>query len=224
MSRQIHRLEQNLVSASSQILSISFQETLKLRQWNSKTSTYYPLIHSKEKQALPRLEKLSIGFVGNFEWFPNADAVRWFVQSIWPLILAETPQVQLEIAGRGSETFNMPSANIHGLGFVKSLDEFYNRQTVMISPLRYGTGLNMKILEALTYGKPIVTTAKSIQGFEHTTPFVIANDPSTFAERIVNLLNNKQDIRTMELEISEYINTIFEENKLLNQLEQHIHG
>jgi len=224
MSRQIHRLEQNLVSASSQILSISFQETLKLRQWNSKTSTYYPLIHSKEKQALPRSERWSIGFVGNFEWFPNADAVRWFVQSIWPLITAEIPQVQFEIAGRGSEVFHMPTSHIYGLGFIESLDEFYNRQTIIISPLRFGTGLNMKILEALTYGKPIVTTSKSIQGFEHTTPFVIANDASTFAERIVNLLNNTDELQSIKLEVSEYVNTIFEEKNLLNQLEQHIHG
>jgi glycosyltransferase involved in cell wall biosynthesis len=182
------------------------------------------MIHAKKKQPLPISEKLSIGFVGNFEWFPNTDAITWFIQSIWPLILAELPSVEFEIAGKGSETFDMPSSNIHGLGFVQSLDEFYKRQNVMISPLRFGTGLNMKILEALTYGKPIVTTAKSIQGFEHTTLFVIANDPSSFAERVVYLLKNKHEIQTLEIEISEYINTIFEEKNLLRQLEQQIHG
>ena len=224
ISRQMHRLEQKLVSASSQVLSISYLETLKLSLWNAKTSTYYPMIHAKEKQPLPISERLSIGFVGNFEWFPNTDAITWFIQSIWPLILAELPSVEFEIAGKGSETFDMPSLNIHGLGFVQSLDEFYKRQNVMISPLRFGTGLNMKILEALTYGKPIVTTAKSVQGFEHTTPFVIANDPSTFAERVVYLLKNKHEIQTLEIETSEYINTIFEEKNLLSQLEQQIHG
>jgi glycosyltransferase involved in cell wall biosynthesis len=224
MSRQMYRLEQQLVSASSHVLSISYQETQKLSLWNAKTSTHYPMIRAKEKQSLSIPKKLSIGFVGSFEWFPNADAIRWFIQTIWPLILAEIPTVEFEIAGKGSEAFNMPSLNIHGLGFVQSLDEFYNRQTIIISPLRFGTGLNMKILEALSYGKPIVTTAKSIQGFEQTTPFVIANDPSTFAERVVYLLNNNQDIQSIELEISEYINSIFEENKLLSQLEQQIHG
>ena len=224
ISRQLYRLEQKLVSVSSHVLSISHQETLKLNLWNANTSTYYPMITAKEKQSDQRPEKLRIGFVGSFEWFPNADAITWFIQNIWPLVLTEIPTVEFEIAGKGSEAFNMPSLNIFGLGFVKSLDEFYHRQTLIISPLRFGTGLNMKIIEALSYCKPIVTTAKSIQGFEQSTPFVIANDPSTFADRIIHLLNNQQELLSIELEISGYIHSLFEEKNLLSQLEHQIHG
>jgi succinoglycan biosynthesis protein ExoO len=150
--------------------------------------------------------------------------MKWFIHSIWPIILKEQASATLEIAGKGSEVFNNPSQQIAGIGFVDSLDEFYMRQTVMISPLRYGTGLNMKILEALSYGKVVVTTSTSIQGFENKTPFIISNSPSDFARFVIELLANDSARLNKEAEISEYVSTVFDDTTLLNQLEKRIHG
>ena len=196
ISRQLYALEQTLVSASNEVLSISHEETQRLTQWNINTRTWYPRINSKQALTEHIVHEKRIGFVGNFEWFPNVDA----------------------------EVFNNPSQQIAGIGFVDSLDEFYMRQSLMISPLRYGTGLNMKILEALSYGKVVVTTSTSIQGFENKTPFVIANSPSDFAKFVIELLANDSARLNKEAEISEYVSTVFDDTTLLNQLEKRIHG
>jgi glycosyltransferase involved in cell wall biosynthesis len=224
ISRQLYALEQTLVSASNEVLSISHEETQRLTQWNINTRTWYPRINSKQAGTVHTVHEKRIGFVGNFEWFPNVDAMKWFISAIWPIVLKEQASATLEIAGKGSEVFNNPSQQIAGIGFVDSLDEFYMRQTVMISPLRYGTGLNMKILEALSYRKVVVTTSTSIQGFENKTPFVISNSPSDFARFVIELLANDSARLNKEAEISEYVSTVFDDTTLLNQLEKRIHG
>jgi glycosyltransferase involved in cell wall biosynthesis len=224
ISRQLYALEQTLVSASKEVLSISHEETQRLTPWNINTRTWYPRIKSKQAVTEHIVHEKRIGFVGNFEWFPNVDAMKWFISDIWPIVLKEQASASLEIAGKGSEVFNNPSQQIAGIGFVDSLDEFYMRQTVMISPLRYGTGLNMKILEALSYGKVIVSTSTSIQGFEDKSPFITANTSSDFAKCVIEMLENNAERLNKEAEIPEYVSTVFDDTTLLNQLEQGIHG
>jgi glycosyltransferase involved in cell wall biosynthesis len=224
ISRQLYALEQTLVNACSHVLSISHEETRQLSQWNAKTRTWYPRIYSKQSKTEHFSQEKCIGFVGNFEWIPNVDAMKWFIHSIWPIILKKQASATLEIAGKGSEVFNNPSLQIKGIGFVDSLDEFYLRQTIIISPLRYGTGLNMKIVEALSYGKVIVSTSTSIQGFEDKSPFITANASSDFAKCVIEILENDTDRLNREVKISAYVNNVFDDISLLNELEQRING
>ena len=224
ISRQLYALEQTLVKACSDVLSISHEETTQLIKWNKNTRTWYPRINSKQAKTEHLAHDKRIGFVGNFEWIPNLDAMKWFIHSIWPIILNEQASTTLEIVGKGSEVFNNPSLQIEGIGFVDSLDEFYLRQRIIISPLRYGTGLNMKILEALSYGKIIVSTSASIQGFEDKSPFIIANTSSDFAKCVIEMLENSSARLNKEAEISAYFNKVFDDKSLLNELEQRING
>ena len=218
------RLEQSLVGAAHAVLSISHEETLTLRKWNVNTHTCYPVLKSKHQLIKGKDSEPCLGFIGNFDWFPNVDAVNKFIDEIWPLIIAKLPSAQLEIAGRGSEIFNHPQHRIKGLGFVDSLENYYQRQRIMVSPLTYGTGLNMKVLEALLYGKVIVTSRISVRGFEHKTPFLIADTPQEFADFVLALLGNSDQRAARELDISAYINTTFDEASFKTQLEQCIHG
>jgi glycosyltransferase involved in cell wall biosynthesis len=224
ISRQLYTLEQTLVKACSVVLSISHEETRQLSQWNNNTRTWYPRINSKQFKTEHFAHEKRIGFVGNFEWIPNVDAMKWFIHSIWPIILKEQASATLEIAGKGSEVFNNPSLQIKGMGFVDSLDEFYFRKSIIISPLRYGTGLNMKIVEALSYGKVIVSTSTSIQGFEDKSPFIVANASIDFAKCVIEMLENNADRLNKEAEISAYVNNVFDDISLLNELEHRING
>jgi glycosyltransferase involved in cell wall biosynthesis len=224
ISRQLYALEQTLVKACSDVLSISHEETRQLSQWNTNTHTWYPRINSKQAVTERSAHEKRIGFVANFEWIPNVDAMKWFIHSIWPIILKEQASATLEIAGKGSEVFNNSSLQIKGMGFVDSLDEFYFRQSIIISPLRYGTGLNMKIVEALSYGKVIVSTSTSIQGFEDKSPFIVANATIDFAKCVIEMLENNADRLNKESEISAFVNSVFDDISLLNELEHRING
>jgi hypothetical protein len=82
----------------------------------------------------------------------------------------------------------------------------------------------MKIVEALSYGKVIVSTSTSIQGFEDKSPFITANASSDFAKCVIEMLENNADRLNKEAEISAYVNNVFDDISLLNDLEQRING
>jgi hypothetical protein len=82
----------------------------------------------------------------------------------------------------------------------------------------------MKIVEALSYGKVIVSTSTSIQGFEDKSPFITANASSDFAKCVIEILENDTDRLNREVKISAYVNNVFDDISLLNELEQRIHG
>ncbi|MFM7595295.1 MAG: glycosyltransferase [Flavobacteriales bacterium] len=217
-------LEKMLVVASHAVLSISDQETALLSTWNQNTITWYPSITMNPSVQEPRKYENHIGFVGNFKWFPNTDAIHWFIQSIWPLILKEQSSAILEIAGKGSDVFDNPEQNIRGLGFIPSLDEFYKRQSIIISPLSFGTGLNMKIIEALSFGKAIVATPTSVQGFKNKAPFIVSDSSIDFAAQVIQLLSDERTRLNKEAESIAFAVREFDDALLLNQLEERIHG
>jgi len=76
----------------------------------------------------------------------------------------------------------------------------------------------------LSYGKVIVSTSASIQGFEDKSSFIIANTSSDFAKCVIEMLENSSARLNKEAEISAYVNKVFDEKSLLNELEQRIHG
>ncbi len=136
-------------------------------------------------------------FVGNFAHPPNADAVKYFVQEIFPAVKKELPDVKFYVVG------NNPTPQIVALngkndvvvtGFVADLEPYLTRARISVSPLRYGAGMKGKIGQALSYGLPVVTTSVGAEGMklkdgEHV---LIADDPKTFARKVVELYKNSK--------------------------------
>ena len=184
ISKQIATFESKTLAKANTILSISHYETDFLKKWNSNTQTFYPILPAPNMTEMAAEPKLSIGFIGSFDWFPNQDAMDWFIAEIWPTVLRVMPNAHLNIAGKGSEHFHDDEKHIRGLGFVESLNDFYQNQACIISPLRYGTGMNIKVLEAMTFGKPIIATPLSLRAFSDQSKFTIAHDAEAFSKEI----------------------------------------
>jgi glycosyltransferase involved in cell wall biosynthesis len=102
------------------------------------------------------------------ELFPNVDAVQFLIKEIWPIILKEIPAARLTIAGRH------PSQQVHRLVNTLpsatlivdpvSMKEIFLKAALIIVPLRIGGGTRIKILQAFSYGVPVVTTSIGISG------------------------------------------------------------
>ena len=120
-------------------------------------------IPSRRERRLP-----TILFVGTLGYAPNADAIMWFVSRVWPrLQRALRYRVQLAIVGR-----NPPEAIARlrwrrGITVAESVPDvgcYYRDAAIAIAPLGAGGGTRFKIIEAATYGVPLVTTAFGIEG------------------------------------------------------------
>jgi glycosyltransferase involved in cell wall biosynthesis len=155
----------------------------------------------------------SILFVGNFAYEPNIDAALYFSSDIFPLIVRDVPNVKLYLVGNAPppEICSLTSnKQIEVTGRVASLIPFYNRADVVVCPLRIGGGVKVKVLEALGFGKAIVSTSIGAQGLDLSThrALAVADEVTDFAENVVRLLIHEDERRIQEREAVTYARTL----------------
>jgi polysaccharide biosynthesis protein PslH len=122
----------------------------------------------------------------------NIHGLDWFARLAWPEIRRQVPNCELVIAGRAGTARAWPEG-VSVLGEVRSLAGMYAEATVVINPVQFGTGLPIKTIEALNYGKPLVTTSAGARGLgaEFATALLVEAEAGLFAQRVVHLLKNK---------------------------------
>lgn len=138
-------------------------------------------------------DKRLITFFGSMDYHPNEDAAVWFTNKIFPQIRDEDQTTMLEIVGKnpsGAVSSLGELENVRVTGFVDDISEHVARASVVVIPIRVGTGVRMKVLHAMAMGKPIVSTTVGLQGIEavdgqHTA---IADTEQEFAAKVNELL------------------------------------
>jgi polysaccharide biosynthesis protein PslH len=138
----------------------------------------------------PSVNPHQIVFAGSFRYYPNYEAVRWFIEKVFPLILEKIPQAHLIITG---DTANLPlpeMRNVNLAGYVQDIKTLIAASRLSITPLWTGGGTRLKILEAMALGTPVVSTSKGAEGLiiEHEENILIADEPHYFAESVLRLL------------------------------------
>ena len=129
-------------------------------------------------------------FVGS-RTAPNSDGLAWFLDEVWPQVIAAAPATRLDVVGTVAADFTgvrVPDGvQLHGL--VPQLAPFYARAGIVIAPLRFGSGLKIKLVEALAWGKPMVVSPVTLQGVEEACggAVVTATSAGEFAAAILAL-------------------------------------
>ena len=195
-------------------------EALERRVWSMVDVIYYPSDQETAyvQAALPRsvartipifgfknfappedadlFRRRDIMFVAGFAHDPNEDAALWFVKEILPLIRRREPSVRLRLVG------SHPTRKVLGLaadpsiiitGFVtdEQLAAHYATTQVAIAPLRYGAGIKGKVVEAMRFGVPLVTTPFGVQGMpELEGKLPIQSSAEPFAQAVLYLLTD----------------------------------
>ncbi len=122
--------------------------------------------------------------------FTNVDGLRWFLAQCWPAIRAGDPGAHLELYGSVCSVISQPPPGVRLNGFVPDIGDAYASATLAIVPLQIGSGLKVKLVEALAYGLPVVTTSVGAQGLEalEPAPFRIVDDPRSFSAAVLEVL------------------------------------
>jgi len=133
-------------------------------------------------------------FFGSLFYRPNADAMRWMCEEIWPLIRARRPEARLDVAGLGQEALprvlETPGVTFHG--FVDDLDGLMRQAAALVVPLRVAGGTRIKILEAWAKGLPVVSTTIGAEGLaaKDGVAVLLGDTPEAFATQCVSVLEN----------------------------------
>jgi glycosyltransferase involved in cell wall biosynthesis len=159
-----------------------------------------PNIYSRAIAPVPgqSASRREIFFVGHLAYLPNSDAVVYFCREILPLVRAAKGEgVIFRVVGAGTSPALESVRNLPGvaiMGFQESLEPFYARAALVAVPLRAGTGTRLKILEAFTHGRPVVSTTIGAQGLEvtHGENILLADEPEAFARACIDLMEQPE--------------------------------
>lgn len=139
----------------------------------------------------------TLAFTGAMDYWPNIDAVQWFVQHVLPDVLKIFPSLTFYIIG------NRPAPAVRRMaleypcikvtGYVDDIRTCLARIDVCVAPLRIARGIQNKVLEAMAMGKPVVCTSHALEGIcaEPGKDIVRADAPEEFAEAVIQLLKDK---------------------------------
>ncbi len=158
----------------------------------------------------------------SMDWLPNIEAVEWLLSNVWNEVLIKIPDAQLILAGRGmpEKIKQASSKNITIIEDVADSVLFYATYDIMLVPLWSGSGLRIKLVEGLAYGKAIITTSIGAEGIPYTKnkELLIADTQEDFVKMIVDLLSNSSKKQQLQINARALAETHFEYRKLASEL------
>ena len=144
----------------------------------------------------PASQTPTLIYAGGMNMFANRDAVLYFLQEIWPLIVAQVPDAQFLAVGQDPpdelRAFAARDPRVAVPGKVPDIRPYINRASVYVVPLRVGGGTRLKVLDAMACGKAMVSTSVGCEGLEVQAGehLEVADEPAAFARATIDLLND----------------------------------
>ena len=198
---QISRDEESRIFTKfDAVIAIQAAEAALIREMCPKIKTVTAgASGSGQSSAVSCPQNGQILYVGGYNG-ANIDGLRRFLSSAWPAIRAQNPHAKLHVCGYVYRAFLAERfEHVIFLGHQESVEAEYAAASIVINPAWIGTGLKIKTVEALAYGKPLVTTAKGIEGLplDVKQSTVVVDDNAEFAAAVSRLLADPEEHRRL---------------------------
>lgn len=155
---------------------------------------------SFEHEGRPQFdERAHFMTIGNLKHQPNVDAVQYLYKDIWPLIRRELPQAALYIYGayppESIKQLHNPKVGFFIEGWIKDKKEAFEQARICLAPLRFGAGQKGKLIDAMVYGTPSITSSIGAEGMSVSGTWngYIEDEPESFAQAAIKLYQ-QQDV------------------------------
>ena len=141
---------------------------------------------------------LRVTFLGGLHWPPNAEGVVWFAREVWPKVQSQDPGARLTIIGKDPPSALLDSngaiPNLDVTGYVEDPLPYLAETAVFIVPLHAAGGMRVKIIDAWSWGLPVVSTSIGAEGvqYRHGDNLLIGDDADTFAAAVLRLLREPE--------------------------------
>ncbi len=189
-------------------------------------------IENSEGIDFENVEFPSLFYIGALDWFPNQQGLEWFLKNVWGKINRRFPDLKFYIAGRNSDKWEFlrknKFPNVEVVGEVENSKEFMKTKAIMVVPLFAGSGIRVKIIEAMSLGKVVISTTIGAEGIKYKDGenILIADSDDEFVEKIslcvesknycfeigrkaVALVNENYNIGTLVGLLKEFYESIF---------------
>jgi glycosyltransferase involved in cell wall biosynthesis len=198
--RKLRKWELKNCARFDMVLTVSENDRYTLENANPEISNVTCLPIGVDFNSFPKTElsasATDIVSIGTMSWPPNIDSIHYFVREVYPAIKARINGVKLVVAGsnppRSVRQLSEQDSSIEITGFVEDLTTIAARAAAFIVPLRSGSGMRVKIINAMAMGLPIVSTSIGCEGInvKHDRHLLIADSSGEFADAIIRLIND----------------------------------
>ncbi|MBI3257983.1 MAG: glycosyltransferase [Ignavibacteriae bacterium] len=161
----------------------------------------------KLDESIKRNEK-EIIIATTYKWVHNVEGVRWFIENVLPIVQEEIPEAHLTLIGKNPPDFfkQWSKYGVDVVGYVDKIQPYMNHASVYIAPLFVGSGVRIKILEAMAMALPVVATPIAREGIigGESEGLFTAENAEEFARSVIYLLENPKEARTAGLAARAY--------------------
>lgn len=197
LKNQLANYERRKVKEMDGVIAISPVDEVYFKDLGVENIMVLPIAVEKIlTSALPT--SFSLGFLGSLDWLPNLRGVEWFLKEVWLDFQAKYPNAKISLAGRNfpSNFFNLPYKNLFVLGEIDDSSSFIAKQSVMIVPLFSGSGMRVKIIEAMGNGKCVLTTTIGAEGisYENQKNIYLAETKKEWLSALSDLYTNEEKL------------------------------
>ena len=138
--------------------------------------------------------------LGAMDWLPNREGLDWLLEQVWPMVLMECPQAELHLAGR-----SFPAGYAEGIrgvvvhGEVEDAEAFSAQHHVLVVPVRSGSGLRIKTVEAALQGRMVVSTKVGAEGLPESVRMYLLEEshPQLFAKVMIQCCRRAEELKGM---------------------------
>ncbi len=218
--------ECSFMNAYDKVVTVSDDDCLELQKVLPPTKVYASPLTIKYKgsgvleQEYDNMNTLI--FLGGEEHFPNKDGIDWFLEHCWINLQSKYPNLKLKIIGKWTDETHKEIkerySNVYCSGFVPDLSKEL-KDAVFIVPIRIGSGMRMKIIDAVQNKLPFVSTTIGVEGlnFRKEEDFLVGDSPDEFCTAVERLLSSGELSRKLARNANDYLNSEYSYEKLINR-------
>jgi glycosyltransferase involved in cell wall biosynthesis len=216
---QVRKYEKNMIMTCSHVVFISIRDKeFILKGKNRGMVVTNGVDHSYWKRRSKAIEQNTIVFVGIMDYAPNADTAKFLIDNVLPIVRRSIPDLKVYIVGRSPtpelQQKGREDPAITITGFVDDVRPYMESAALSVIPMRYGSGVQNKVLEALSMEVPVITTKLVAAGLQlikdQDVPVEIADDARDFSERIVQLLGDEKRRSQMAVKGRQFVEDNFD--------------
>lgn len=179
-------------------------------------------IDSSQFISKPNTTNNTICHIGSMDWMPNQEGIKWFLKEVWNTVVEQNREAQFNIAGKNMPSWllNLKQRGVKNYGEVKSAVEFIQNNTIVVVPLFSGSGMRIKIIEAMALGKLVIATGIAAEGvdYTHQKNIIIANTSDEFIAAISYYLANPNEQQKIALAGQQLVQSNYDNQVIVNNL------
>lgn len=177
------------LNAYDGVVSITDNDARLLREMGCrKPIVAIPFGISPESLENVEVEPNSLFHLGSMDWMPNLEGIQWFLDNVWPKVHEAMPQLTLYLAGRKmpDDLMRLDMEGVKVVGEVPDAMYFIATKQINVVPLLSGSGIRVKIIEAMSAGKTVIATTIGAEGIAYTEgrDLLVADTPEQFVQQI----------------------------------------